>query len=178
VAKFLARPWSFAAARIWLGERQYEERSVAKFTPEQAASIAAIKQVIYEWGDELDLNNGLKMGEIDILTKDVRYNVGGEWRDGLEATKAFYDGRWGKLKETGGALVMRHLLTNLRVKFTSEDTAAVTYQLLFFAATGEPPFVGKADPLAVADVRMETRREADGHWRISLFDSGQIFQRG
>lgn len=151
---------------------------MAKFTPEQAASIAAIKQVIYEWGDELDLNNGLKMTEADILTKDVRYNVGGEWREGLEATQAFYDNRWGKLKGTPDSLTMRHLLTNLRIKFTGEDSAEVTYQLLFFAATGTPPFVGKADPLAVADVRMETRREADGHWRISLFDSGQIFQRG
>jgi hypothetical protein len=151
---------------------------VARFTPEQAASIAAIKQVIYEWGDELDVNSGLKMSKVDILTGDVRYNVGGEWREGLEAVQAFYDARWDRLQATGGAPVMRHLLTNPRIKFTDEDTASVTYQLLFFAATGEPPFVGKADPLAVADVRMETRREADGHWRISLFDSGQIFQRG
>lgn len=151
---------------------------MAKFTPEQAASIAAIKQVIYEWGDELDVNSGLKMTASDVLTQDVRYNVGGEWREGLAAAQAFYDARWDRLEAAGGAPVMRHLLTNLRIKFTGEDSAAVTFQLLFFAATGEPPFVGKADPLAVADVRMETRREADGHWRISLFDSGQIFQRG
>jgi hypothetical protein len=151
---------------------------VAKFTPEQAASVAAIKQVVYEWGDELDLNSGLKMTEADVLTQDVRYNVGGEWREGLEAAQGFYNARWDRLQAAGGAPVMRHLLTNLRIKFTGEDSAEVSYQLLFFAATGEPPFVGKADPLAVADVRMETRREADGHWRISLFDSGQIFQRG
>jgi hypothetical protein len=149
---------------------------VAKFTPEQAASIAAIKQVIYEWGDELDTNSGLKMTQSDILTKDVRYNVAGAWREGLEATQAFYNARREQLGDS--APVMRHLLTNLRIKFTGEDTAEVTYQLLFFMAVGTPPFVGKADPLAVADVRMETRREADGHWRISLFDSGQIFQRG
>ena len=151
---------------------------MAKFTPEQAASIAAIKQVIYEWGDELDLNSGLQMSRADVLTQDVRYNVGGEWRDGLEATQGFYNARWDRLQAAGGAPVMRHLLTNLRIAFDDDDHAKVTYQLLFFAATGEPPFVGKADPLAVADVRMETRREADGHWRISLFDSGQIFQRG
>ncbi len=151
---------------------------MAKFTPEQAADIAAIKQVIYEWSDELDLNSGLKMTAADILTQDVRYNVGGEWRDGLAATQAFYDGRWEKLTAAGGAPVMRHLLGNLRTWFTGADTARVTYQLLFFAGPGAPPIVGKADPLAVADVTMECRREADGHWRISLFDSGQIFQRG
>jgi hypothetical protein len=151
---------------------------VAKFTPEQAASVAAIRQVIYEWGDELDVNSGRKMTEADILTQDVRYNVGGEWREGLAATQAFYDTRWENLTAAGGAPIMRHLLANLRVWFTGDDSANVTYQLLFFAGSGEPPIVGKADPLAVADVRMETRREADGHWRISLFDSGQIFQRG
>jgi hypothetical protein len=151
---------------------------VAKFTPEQAASVAAIRQVIYEWGDELDVNSGRKMTEADILTQDVRYNVGGEWREGLAATQAFYDTRWENLTAAGGAPIMRHLLANLRVWFTGDDSANVTYQLLLFAGSGEPPIVGKADPLAVADVRMETRREADGHWRISLFDSGQIFQRG
>ena len=151
---------------------------MAKFTPEQAASIAAIKQVIYEWGDELDVNSGLKISEADVLTKDVQYNVGGEWRDGLEATQAFYNGRWDRLEAAGGAPIMRHLLTNLRIRFVDDDNARITYQLLFFAATGTPPFVGKADPLAVADVRMECRREGDGHWRISRFDSGQIFQRG
>jgi hypothetical protein len=152
---------------------------MAKFTPEQAASIAAIKQVIYQWGDELDINSGLKMTEADVLTKDVQYNVGGEWRDGIEATQAFYNARWERLDgPNGGAPVMRHLLTGLRVKFSDDDHASAGYQLLFFAATGEPPFVGKADPLAVADVQMECRREDDGHWRISRFDSGQIFQRG
>jgi hypothetical protein len=151
---------------------------VAKFTPEQAASIAGIKQVIYDWGEELDVNSGLKIIEADVLTKDVQYNVGGEWRDGLEAVQAFYNARWDRLEAAGGAPVMRHLLTNLRITFDTDDHARITYQLLFFAATGEPPFVGKADPLAVADVRMECRREDDGHWRISRFDSGQIFQRG
>jgi len=151
---------------------------VAKFTPEQAADVLAIKQVIYEWGDELDVNSGLKIEEADVLTSDVRYFVGGEWREGLEGVKGFYSARWDRLLAAGGAPVMRHLLTNLRIKFLADDHANVTYQLLFFAATGTPPFVGKADPLAVADVRMECRRAADGHWRISLFDSGQIFQRG
>ena len=58
------------------------------------------------------------------------------------------------------------------------DKARANFLLLFFAKVGEPPFVGYCDPLAVADVRMQCRREADGHWRISQFDSNQIFQRG
>jgi hypothetical protein len=34
-----------------------------------------------------------------------------------------------------------------------------------------------ADPAAVADVRMNCRRDADGEWRILMFDSNQSFKR-
>lgn len=151
---------------------------MARFSAEQAAAVAAIQQVINEWGDELDQNSGLKMAEADVLTSDCRYFVGGEWREGIEAVAQFYRDRWARLTAGDGAPVMRHLHMNYRIRFTAEDHAAVTFQLLFFAKVGEPPFVGYCDPLAVADVRMECRREADSHWRIALFDSGQIFQRG
>jgi hypothetical protein len=151
---------------------------VAKFSAEQAAAVAAIQQVINEWGDELDQNSGLKIADANVLTNDVQYFVGGEWRDGLAATAQFYQGRWDRLEAADGAPVMRHLHCNYRVKFAADDHATVTFQLLFFAKVGEPPFVGYCDPLAVADVRMECRRDGSGDWKISRFDSGQIFQRG
>lgn len=150
---------------------------MAKFTPEQAADVLAIKQVVYEWGDELDINSGLKMRETDVLTADVQYNVGGEWRDGLEQVEGFYQARMENLKAGNGAPVMRHIITSLRISFDGADEASAGFLLLFFAATGTPPF-DTCDPLAVADVSMNVRRDADGHWRISRFDSGQIFRRG
>jgi len=155
-----------------------ETHGVAKFSTERAAAVAAIQQVINEWGDELDQNSGLKIATADVLTQDCRYFVGGEWREGLAATAKFYSERWDRLQAAGGAPVMRHVHGNYRVSFTAADHAKVGFLLLFFAKVGEPPFVGYCDPLAVADVRMECRREADGHWRIASFDSGQIFQRG
>ena len=151
---------------------------MAKFSTERAAAVAAIQQVINEWGDELDQNSGLKMSDARVLTDDVQYFVGGEWRDGLAATAQFYQDRWDRLTAAGGAPVMRHLHSNYRVSFVAEDHATVSFLLLFFAKVGEPPFVGYCDPLAVADVRMECRRDAGGDWKISRFDSGQIFQRG
>lgn len=150
---------------------------MAKFTPEQAADILAIKQVIYEWGDELDLKNGGTMTQRDCLSKDVRYNVGGEWRDGIEAVQAFYDSRIEGQRTSGVFMVMRHFITNLKIAFTGPDHAVIDYLLLFFAKAGEAPFDGYCDPLATADVKMECRRDADGEWRISFFDSGQIFRR-
>lgn len=150
---------------------------MANFSAEQAAAVAAIQQVINEWGDELDKNDGLKMIAADVLAADCRYNVGGAWREGAAAAAQFYAERKPRLEAAGGAPVMRHIMSNYRVKFTADDSAEAGFLLLFFAAVGTPPF-DTCDPAAVADVRMELRREGDGHWRISMFDSGQTFRRG
>ena len=150
---------------------------MAKFTAAQAADVAAIQQVINEWGDELDTNDGLSILAADVLTSDCRYNVGGAWRDGAAEAAQFYAERKPRLEAAGGAPVMRHIMSNYRVKFTADDQAEVGFLLLFFAAVGTPPF-DTCDPAAVADVRMEVRRESDGHWRIAMFDSGQTFRRG
>lgn len=151
---------------------------MAKFTAEQAADVLAIKQVVYEWADELDIHDGLKMREADVLTKDVRYNVGGQWREGLDETCQFYFDREDRMMAAGGKPVMRHQIMSVRVYFDGADKARMGFQLLFFAKAGTPPIGGYCDPLATADVRMEAKRGADGHWRISMFDSGQVFQRG
>jgi SnoaL-like domain len=150
---------------------------MAKFTPKQVADNAAIQQVINEWGNELDQNNGLNILTADVLAPDCQYNVGGEWRDGRDAVAQFYSGRMARLEAADGAPVMRHVMSNYRVTFTSESHAEVGFLLLFFARVGTPPF-DTCDPAALADVRMEVRCEADGHWRISRFDSGQTFRRG
>jgi hypothetical protein len=153
--------------------------AVAKFSAEQGAAVAAIQQVINEWGDELDQNSGLKIRDAGVLADDVQYFVGGEWREGIGATAQFYQDRWARLSATeSGPPVMRHVHGNYRISFASEDHASVGFLLVFFAKAGAPPFVGYCDPLAVADVRMECRRDADGDWKISRFESGQIFQRG
>jgi hypothetical protein len=151
---------------------------MAKFTLEQAAAIAAIQHVINEWGNELDRNDGLKMIEADVLTEDCRYNVGGAWRAGRTEAAQFYAERKPRLEAQGGAPVMRHIISNFRVSFETDEHAKVAFLLVFFAKVGTPPFADYCDPLAVADVRMECGRDADGDWRISYFDSGQIFRRG
>lgn len=151
---------------------------MAKFSTEQAAAFAAVNQVIYEWGDELDLNDGLKMKNAGVLAANCRYFVGEEWREGIDAVAEFYQQRMARLKEAGAVPVMRHIISNIKVAFTGEEHAKVEFLLVFFAKAGEPPFTDYCDPLAVADVHMECSKEADGHWRISMFDSGQIFRRG
>lgn len=151
---------------------------MARFETDQILAVAAIKQLIYEWGDELDMNDGLNIKDANILTKDCRYFVGEQWREGIDDTAAFYQERMARLKEAGAVPVMRHIISNLKINFIDSQNARADFLLVFFAKAGEPPFTDYCDPLAVADVNMECREEADGHWRISKFDSGQIFRRG
>ena len=149
-----------------------------KFSADQVAGVLAIKQAIYEWGDELDIHNGMSMKARDCLTGDVQYFVGGEWRNGIDAVMGFYEGRMAAQKEAGAIMCMRHFITNLKVSFVSETEAKADFLLLFFAKPGDPPFTDGCDPLATADVWMECRKGSDGAWRISKFDSKQTFIRG
>lgn len=151
---------------------------MAKFTAEQAISVLAIQQVIHEWSHELDQNSGLKISEADVLTEDCRYFIADAWQEGRAAAAKYYADRWARLGNGKDAPVMRHLHSNYRVSFNDADNATVGFSLLFFAGVGEPPMVGHCDALAVAEVWMECRREADGHWRISEFNSRQTFRRG
>ena len=93
---------------------------MAKYSADEAAAVLAIQQVINEWGDELDQNSGRKMTEAKVLTDDVRYFVGGEWREGIAAVQAFYDQRWDTLTAGDGAPVMRHVHSNYRAQFFEE----------------------------------------------------------
>ena len=150
---------------------------MAKFTTEQVAAVAAIKQVIYEWGDELDLQNGESMTERGCLTPDVEYFVGGEWRNGIAEVQSFYNGRIAAQREAGAIMRMRHFITNIKVTFVGEAHVKADFLLQFFAKPGDPPFMGYCDPLACADVWMECKRDSGGEWRISKFNSAQVFIR-
>lgn len=150
---------------------------MARFTPEEAAAIAAIQHLVHQWGHELDEGEGLGLVDSGILSDDCRYNVGGSWREGHGGVAAFYAQRKQRLDAEGGGPVMRHVISNVRTKFRSEHHAEIHFLLVFFAKVGTPPFDGYCDPLAVADVRMESRRDTAGEWRISLFDSTQVFRR-
>lgn len=150
---------------------------MAKFDLEQAAGVIAIQQLIHEWAHELDVHNGLKdMGS--LLVEDVRYNVGGSWRENREQVLQFYRERHARLDATEeGVPFHRHALHNLRTHFISADKAAIEFGLIYFTTAGMASKQDHADPALVSDVRMECRREADGHWRIAMFDSALTFRR-
>lgn len=149
---------------------------MAKFTAEQAVSVAAINQLINDWGIELDIDNGRNIAA--LITEDVSYNVGGSIRTSRAEVVQFYADRQARLSATpAGVPIHRHALSNLRVAFNSADEAAITFTLVYFTTASVTTGTNHADPAAVADVRMKVRRGADGEWLIALFDSNQTFIR-
>jgi uncharacterized protein (TIGR02246 family) len=149
---------------------------VANVTQEQLLAIASIQQLINDWAYELDVNNGLHIA--DVVTEDCQYVVRGALRVGRAAVAQFYKERLTTLSATpAGVPVQRHALSNLRVQFHSPTQTSITFTLVYFTTAGVAAGTQHADPAAVADVRMDCRRDSDGEWRISKFDSNQSFQR-
>jgi len=149
---------------------------VAKFDMEQAVAVVAVQQLINDWAHELDIHNGRHI--TDLVTADCVYAVGGEPRQGHAAIAKFYEDRLARLSaQPEGVPIHGHALSGLRVEFRSAEEVSITFGLVYFTTAGMASGTNHADPASVADVRMDCRREADGHWRISRFDSSQVFHR-
>ena len=149
---------------------------MAKFEVSQVADVLAINQLINEWATELDINNGLEMA--NLLTDDCAYTVRGAPRSGPAEVVAFYTGRKAELAATeAGVPIHRHALSNLRVSFSGADSAKMEFGLIYFTEVVKGLGADVADPFSFADVSMDARRCADGHWRIARFDSAPVFIR-
>ncbi len=149
---------------------------MAKFDAAQAVDVLAINQLINEWAAELDVGNGVNLAP--LLTDDCAYTVRAETRPGSAAVVAFYKQRLVDMGATpAGVPLHRHALSNLRVNFTGADTATIGFGLIYFTAVVKTMGADLADPFSFADVSMDCRRESDGHWRISRFDSEPVIIR-
>jgi hypothetical protein len=149
---------------------------MAKFNTEQGLAVTEVQQLISEWAYELDMHNGVHIAS--LLTDDCTYMVGGAASEGRAAVEKFYRERLERLSaQPTGAPTQRHTLSNLRVNFRTGSEVSITFSLVFYTEAGMASGTNHADPAAVADVRMDCRRDDDGHWRIAKFDSNQTFRR-
>lgn len=149
---------------------------MAKFSLEEIIAVGEIQQLINDWVYELDFNHGLTIDQ--IVTEDCSYVMHAGVRSGRREIVESYRQRAERLTKDGGEIPqMRHLNANLRVAFRDKDNAAITFGMTFYTAEGNPAGARHTDATAVADVWMDCRRESDGHWRISRFDSTQPFVR-
>ena len=146
-----------------------------RFDQDAAIKAIALQQLINEWGYELDFNGGLTMPR--LCTEDVNYLVGGTSYRGHAAVQKFYADRGERVRtqQKDGVRTQRHTISNYRLASSAADHAEVTFLLVNYSAEGKAPALNLVGPTIIADCRMEFRLEADGEWRISLFDSTPIF---
>jgi len=150
---------------------------MAKFDLQQTVAVAAINQLIGEWTQEIDANHGLSIAQANVLTTDCRCKLLDQRIEGRDNITKFYNETYAQAKAGEGVAVVRQLVTNLRVSFISEAEAKVGFKLLLFAKLGKVPFSDYCEPVEVADVSADCRRDADGDWRISMLEGTRIFRR-
>ncbi len=140
-----------------------------------AVSIVEVQQLVTEWARELDANGGLTVAR--LLAEDCNYLVGGRPYRGPAAVTKFYTDRGERvrLQQKDGVRTQRHTVSNFLVTFDDASHAKVAFMIINYSAAGKPPILNLVGPTIVADCRMECRREADGQWRIALFDSTPVF---
>lgn len=146
-----------------------------RFTPENAVSKLEIEQLVIDWGYDLDLHGGMHVAP--LCTTDCHYLVGGTLHQGHGPILAFYTARNERVaaQQKDGIRTQRHTITNMRVHFADADHAAAQFMLVNYSGEGKAPILNLVGPTIVADCRMEFRRESDGEWYISLFDSTPMF---
>lgn len=148
---------------------------MTRFTSEQAHAYVEIQQLVHNWGFEIDHHHGSHIA--DLLTADCLYVVGGAARRGPAAVVKWYEERRQRLAATPEGLpTQRHAIMNLRALFRNAGEAAITFNIIRFSTRGNPGNLEHADPQSFGDVRMDVRRNADGHWRIAMCDGNTSFR--
>jgi hypothetical protein len=146
-----------------------------RFNNDTVLSALELQQLILDWGNDLDINGGLKVAE--LCTEDCVYLIAGNPHRGHAAINKFYSDRAERIRtqQKDGVRTQRHTISNIRVTLQDEDHATVGFMVVNYSAEGKAPALNLVGPTIVADSRMECRREADGEWRIALFDSKPVF---
>jgi hypothetical protein len=146
-----------------------------RFDQTNAADALEVQQLIADWVVELDMNGGLEMPR--LITADCRYRVGGTEYLGHDKVRGFYQARGERVRtmQREGVRTQRHTISTLRVHLDSSSAARVDFALVNYSGEGPAPVRDLKGPTIIADVWMECRLEADGEWRISMFDSKPVF---
>lgn len=114
------------------------------------------RQIIDFWW-EVDINWG--ENAVGYFTADGIYATSARERQGHTAIGEFYASR-----QARGERVSRHVVTNLQVRVSDENSAGARWILLLYAADGRP-VLPSIVPNMVADGVDEFIREPDGIWR-------------
>ena len=140
-----------------------------RFDAQQLAAAYELEQRLYEFAEEMDVNNYANIAE--FYTEDATFIAGPNRVTPRSAIVQFYATRNENVKkyQKDGARTGRHTFLNVRVEIIDADNAKIRFLNVSYAAEGPTPAQGLGAPSMVADCVMTCRREADDVWRFSEF---------
>jgi len=134
---------------------------------DRAIARLAIADLIAEFAYLIDHDRSDEVA--DLFTEDGSYGrISGERSVGRDALKRVYAARSAR-----GVRTARHLFTNVRLAFESNDLVRGTCILLLFAEDGLPPLPAEVN--LVSDYEDVFRRSDDGRWRFASRTVRHVF---
>ena len=140
-----------------------------RFDMEKMLLAYELEQLLYDFAEELDLREAAQLEK--FYAPEAVFHAGPVKVDGLEAIKGFYRNRNENVKkhQRDGQRTGRHTFLNVRVHIHDADSATLLFTNANYACEGPAPASGLIGPSAIADCRMECRRQADGNWLFTEF---------
>jgi len=140
-----------------------------RFDMEKMLLAWQLEQLLYDFAECLDLRDA--EGIENYYAEEAVFWAGPVKIDGLAAIKGFYANRLENVRkyQREGQRVGRHTFVNVRVHIKDDDNASLFFTNFNYAAEGPAPATGLVGSSAVADCRMDARRQADGNWLFTEF---------
>ena len=150
-----------------------------RFDPETAAIVMELTQMLYDFGHEIDANQGRDITE--YYAADGVWELGDKTLAGHAALNDFYATHYDRVRreEKDGVRQVLHAFVDVRVTVADDrTTATLDFFNLNFSAGGARPVAGPIQPNMIVECHMDVRREADGMWRIVRFTGVPQFTGG
>ncbi len=140
-------------------------------TAEAALATVELQQLLYDIGHEIDANVGTDI--TDFYCEDGAFVVGTHRYEGHARIAAFYAAERERVRTTlnNGERQLLHAFVNPRIFVHAADSATILCTNINFSAPGARPIEGPIAANMIVECRLDCRREADGIWRIALFES-------
>jgi len=144
-----------------------------RFTVEEMLTAFELEQMLYDFIEELDLNDCKDAGS--FYAEDGAFVTPGGTIAGRAAIQAFYDNRNAAVAkyQRDGARTGRHTFVNVRCHLHDADNATLYFTNVNYAREGKAPAEGLQGPSAIADCSMKCARQADGNWLFTEFTPKQ-----
>jgi ketosteroid isomerase-like protein len=139
-------------------------------TDDQVRTKFLVQERLIDYWWDVDRNEA--KNALDFYTDDCVYLMCDQQMKGHSAIEAYY-----RFREARGRRLVRHVLTNVRVRITTEDCATVDGVLSVYANDGVP-VLPSAPPIMVADTECEFMLGADGKWRMRTHQITALFTGG